>query len=115
MLIGEDVPTAKGHLDQALGDPTKEVICVIRGTGTEVEAFAEKARIRADAFPWREAVRVRLDEADWPAVFGDHDWFAGHATACSVFLNAERKPCEWLDDDAEGADIEFAFLDVKSA
>jgi len=99
-----DIKAGRQVLQSEIARPATTLL-VVRGTGAEVSALADRAAGRSDAFPWREVVWVRDDD-----IFTSQQrstWFGnGHA---AVVLGFDDRPAATLDIDAGLFDIELAY------
>lgn len=105
-----DIKSGRAILAEAIGHPST-VVMMIRGTGADVSRIADKAAVRSDPFPWREAIWV-TDRLLFPT--GDEErLFAGHSSACGVVLDFTGQPKAWVEPSAQLFEVEMAFLDAE--
>ena len=103
-----DIKAGRQVLQSEIDRPATTLL-VVRGTGAEVSALADRAAGRSDAFPWREVVWVRDD-----GIFSSQQrstWFGnGHP---AVVLGFDARPAATLGLDAQVLDIELAFAKAQ--
>jgi hypothetical protein len=108
--VPQDIASGRHILLTTIRHPSKTVM-IIRGAGSEITRFADKAASRSDPFPWRDVVWATDERLILPEE--EHAWFDDHANACAVILNLRDLPAAWLDPSAQLFDIDMAFLEAE--
>lgn len=106
----EDIESGRRILTDVIAEPACTVI-IVRGTGAEVDAFANRAAARADPVPARKAIWVK--DARIFAAGQEQALFAGHDGASATIIGLDDAPAQWLARDTSAVDLELAWLQVE--
>ncbi len=108
----EDIDLGRAVVRSEIAHPAR-VVMIVRGRGSEVAQFADRAAGRADPFPYREVLWLQ-DPRVFPPGLEDA-LFEGEDEWCAVVLSLEDEPVVWLAPTAALWEIELAFLDAQAA